>query len=237
MEDKFESNDNKPHETIVEHLIHAIRESIRHGRFVQGQRLVVADISRMFGVSVGPVREAIRRLTGEGLLEFTPHRGAAVRVFTERDVRETFQVREALEGYVAKLAAENIHRGDYKSRLVACQLKLRDAVNAKVNNLSEARQEFHDLLYEIAGNAMLREAALRVTFPVFRLQFNKLTGTARATQSLQEHDEIIAAILSADGLRAERLMRSHLRNGAIAVCQALDELHAFERAPRKAKAG
>lgn len=236
MTEKIESSDGKPQETVVEHLIHAIREAIRHGRFVQGQRLVVADISRMFGVSVGPVREAIRRLTGEGLLEFTPHRGAAVRAFNERDVRETFQVREALEGFAAKLAAENIHRGDYAARLIACQRTLHETTNAGADHLSEARQTFHDLLYEIAGNAMLREAALRVTFPVFRLQFNRLTGTARARQSLQEHDEIIAAILSGDGMRAERLMHSHLRNGAIAVCEALDDLHAFERMPRKVNA-
>ncbi len=236
MIEKLEGSESKPQETIVEHLIHAIREAIRHGRFVQGQRLVVADISRMFGVSVGPVREAIRRLTGEGLLEFTPHRGAAVRVFNERDVRETFQVREALEGYVAKLAADNIHRADYATRLMDCQRKLHETANAGVNGLSEARQTFHDLLYEIAGNAMLREAAMRVTFPVFRQQFNQLTGTTRAHQSLQEHDEMIAAILAGDGVRAERLMHAHLRNGAIAVCEALDDLRAYERAPRKVNA-
>jgi DNA-binding GntR family transcriptional regulator len=190
----------------------------------------------MFGVSVGPVREAIRRLTGEGLLEFTPHRGASVRMFNERDVRETFQVREALEGYVARLAAQNVHRGDYAARLVACQQRLHETANAAADELSDVRQTFHDLLYEIAGNAMLQEAALRVTFPVFRLQFNRLTGTARARQSLLEHDEIIAAILSGDGVRAERAMQSHLRNGATAVCEALDDLRANERAPRKANA-
>ncbi len=231
-----ENSDGKPHETIVEHLIHAIREAIRHGRFVQGQRLVVADISRMFGVSAGPVREAIRRLTGEGLLEFTPHRGAVVREFDERDIREFFEVREALEGYVARLAAENIDRADYAARLEACQRKLHETARAGVAELSDARQAFHDLLYEIAGNSMLREAAQRVTFPMFRLQFNELTGPARATQSLQEHDEIIGAVLSGDGTRAERQMRSHLRNGATAVCEALDDLRANERLPRKAKA-
>lgn len=236
MSKKLKKNSSEPNETIVEQLISAIRESVRDGRFVQGQRLVVADISQMFGVSVGPVREAIRRLAGEGLLEFTPHRGAAVRVFNERDVRELFQVREALEGYAAKLAAENINRADYASRLVTCQTRLHDTVTASVTALSEARQEFHDLLYEIAGNLMLGEAARRLTFPVFRLLFNEFTGAARAKQSLQEHDEVITAILSGDGVRAERLMRSHLRNGASAVCEALDALQMAQPAARKVKA-
>ena len=237
MEETMEAkNEHNPQETAVEHLINAIRDSIRHGRFVQGQRLVVADISKMFGVSVGPVREAIRRLTGEGVLEFTPHRGAVVRTFSERDIRELFQVREALESYVAKLAAENIDRADYARRLRECQDKLHETCDADADTLSDARQGFHDLLYEIAGNAMLEESARRLTFPVFRTQFNELTGSERAAQSLQEHDAVIDAILAGDSLRAERLMRSHLRNGAVAVCEALDSLREDERAPRKAKA-
>lgn len=233
MPNKPTEKDDHPRETVVEHLIHAIREAIRHGRYVQGQRLVVADVGRTFGVSVGPVREAIRRLTGEGLLEFTPHRGAVVRVFNERDVREIFQVREALEGYAAKQAAEHIDRADYASRLRACQQRLHQTTGESVSVLSTARQEFHDLLYEIAGNAILQEAARRVTFPVFRLHFNELTGQARARQSLQEHDEIIDAVLSGDGVRAERSMRSHLRNGAIAVCEALDAANSAESSQRK----
>ena len=93
-------------ETVVEHVIRSIREAIQTGRLAQGERLVVADVARMFGVSVGPVREAIRRLTGDGLVVFTPHRGASVRAYTERDVRDVFQLREAIEGYAAKLAAD-----------------------------------------------------------------------------------------------------------------------------------
>lgn len=225
--DKADFN-GKPAETAVEHLIQAIREEVRNGRFAQGQRLVVADLSRTFGVSVGPVREAIRRLTGEGLLGFTPHRGAVVRVFTERDVREAFQVREALEGYVARLAAENIHRSDYADRLTRFQRELQAIVPTDSDTLSNTRQRFHDLLYEFAGNAMLQESAERLTYPVFRRQFNERTGAERARQSLREHNDIIAAILSGHGVRAESLMRLHLRNGAAAVCIALDELRTLE---------
>jgi len=188
----------------------------------QGERLVVADIAEMFGVSVGPVREAIRRLTGEGLLEFTPHRGASVRAYSERDVRDIFQLREAIEGYAAKLAAENIHRADYAQRLQHCRQRLHETVNCKTEELSEVRQLFHDLLYEVAGNAAIREAAQRVTFPMNRLLFNELTGKARADASLKEHDEIIDAILAGDSIRAERAMRIHLHNGAIAVCDVLE---------------
>ena len=160
-------------ETVVEHVIRSIREAIQTGRLAQGERLVVADVARMFGVSVGPVREAIRRLTGDGLVVFTPHRGASVRAYTERDVRDVFQLREAIEGYAAKLAAENIHRGDYAERLRRCQKRLHETVHAKVEELTEAREEFHTLLYEFGANAAIKETTQRLHLPMNRPSHKK----------------------------------------------------------------
>lgn len=210
-----------PSETVVEHMIASIREAIRQGDFAPGQRLVVADISKMFGVSVGPAREAIRRLTGEGFLEFTPHKGAMVRTYGERDVRETFQAREAVEGYVARLAAENIHHGDYADRLRACLVRIRAACNMGLESFTEARQEYHEVLYAIAGNAVLTDVATRLTYPFDRLRYSRATGQARADQSMQEHEDIVAAILAGDSARAELLTRIHLRNGALAVVEVM----------------
>ncbi len=221
-------------ETIVEHVTQGIREAVRNAHFAPGDRLVVADIAKIFGVSVGPVREAIRRLVGEGLLEFTPHRGASVRAYSERDVREIFQVREAIEGYAAKLAAENIHRSDYADRLRQCQKRLHETLHRKAKVAVDVRQGFHDLLYEIGGNAAIKEAALRLTFPVNRLLFTELMGKPRAEASLKEHEEIIEAILAGDALRAERSMRAHLYTAAIAVCEVL-ELAKSRTAGRKKK--
>jgi DNA-binding GntR family transcriptional regulator len=216
------SNHSTAPETVVEHVIRSIREAIQTGRLAQGERLVVADVALMFGVSVGPVREAIRRLTGDGLVVFTPHRGASVRAYTERDVRDVFQLREAIEGYAAKLAAENIHRGDYAERLRRCQKRLHETVHAKVEDLTDAREEFHTLLYEFGANAAIKETAQRLHLPMNRLLFNDLTGRKCAEASLKEHDEIIEAILAGDALRAERAMRVHLHNGALAVCEVLE---------------
>lgn len=220
-------------ETVVEHVIRSIREAIQTGRLAQGERLVVADVARMFGVSVGPVREAIRRLTGEGLVVFTPHRGASVRAYTERDVRDVFQLREAIEGYAAKLAAENIHRGDYAERLRQCQKRLHETIHASVEDLTEAREHFHTLLYEFGANAAIKETAQRLHLPMNRLLFNELTGRKRAEASLKEHDEVIEAILAGDALRAERAMRVHLHNGAIAVCEVLEASRGKASAKKK----
>lgn len=211
--------------TIVEKITSDLREAIRQGIYSEGERIVVADVSENFGVSFGPVREAIRRLSGEGLLEFVPHRGATVKAFSETDIREMFQVREALEGYVARLAAENIHRGNFRERLKACMATIESTMGkASMEASTQVRQQFHDLLYEIAGNRRLEEEARRYTYPVQRLRFNKLMGPARERESLLEHRHITEAILAGDGGRAERLLRSHLRASAYLVCEVLDQL-------------
>jgi len=212
-----------PSETIVEQVIKSVREAVRQGELKAGERLVVADIAERFGVSPGPVREAIRRLAGEGYLEFTPHKGASVRAYSERQVREIFQTREALEGLAARLAAENIQRADYADKLRESRRRLHAAPELVGAESVDMRQHFHDVLYEIAGNSVLAEAATRLTYPVHRAVFSRLMGAERAMASLQEHDGIIDAILAGDGVKAERLMRMHLRNAAVAVCEVLDQ--------------
>ena len=215
--------------TLVEQVTGAIREAIRQGELKAGQRLVVADLSEQYGVSFGPVREAIRRLAGEGYLDFTPHKGATVRGFSEKDIRDLFQAREAIEGMVARLAAENIDRADYAQRLIACHKDLHEhMLDSDAQKSSDVRQLFHDLLYEFAGNKLLAETGQRLTYPLHRVHFNAMAGRARAEVSLVEHDAIIKAILAGDGVRAERVMRQHLRSGAAAFCEVLDDMNQKE---------
>ncbi|PCI57581.1 MAG: hypothetical protein COB45_03010 [Gammaproteobacteria bacterium] len=212
--------------TIVEQIINAIRNAIKDGRLIAGQRLIVAEMSKEFNVSFGPVREAIRRLAGEGYLEFIPHKGASVKAFGEKEIREFFQTREAIEGFVAKLTAENIARSDFSERMKECQIQLHKLmVDGTLKESTDVRQYFHDLLYEIAGNSMLKEAGLRLTYPLQRIYFNEVTGKSHTEDSLKEHSEIIDAILAGEGCRAERKMRTHLRNRSMAACEVLDELN------------
>ena len=93
--------------TVVDYTIEVLRDAIRTGRFVPGQRLIVADISQEFSVSAGPVREAIRRLTGEGLIEIVPHRGASVQQIGTKAFRQIYQLRSAIQVAAAHLTAEN----------------------------------------------------------------------------------------------------------------------------------
>ena len=94
------------HGATVDFIVERLREDILAGRLAPGSRLVESDLTARFAVSRGPVREALRRLSAEGLIEHRPHRGAVVRRLSERDIRELFQIRVEMEALAARLAAE-----------------------------------------------------------------------------------------------------------------------------------
>ncbi len=210
-----------PAETVVEYAIRALRDAIREGRLAQGQRLVVADVTKMLGVSNGPVREAIRRLTGEGLVEITPNRGAAVREYNSRDVAEIFQVREVLEGLASRLAAENIGKDDNRKRLRKSVAEMRTVLRTGQGYVSH-NQSFHELIYDMAGNTLVREQSRQLVLPIYRFHYHSFMDPAYAEVSAAEHQSIADAISDADGPRAEQLMQDHIRNSGCAMLHALD---------------
>lgn len=209
-------------ESVVDATARAIRDAIHSGQLAPGRRLVVADLRAQFGISAGPVREAITRLAGEGLIDLIPNRGALVRSFSEREMRELFEVREAIEGMVARLAALNAHRADYAIRLQTLMSALEADTREQVDHLPVRRQAFHDLLYEMAGNTTLRETALRLSFPGYSIRYIRLLGPDRSRASLAEHQSIAAAILAGDAAASERVMRQHVRHTALAIHDALE---------------
>jgi DNA-binding GntR family transcriptional regulator len=229
----LQSSEKQATETVVESAIRTIRDAIHGGRFAPGEHLVVADLQQMLGISAGPVREAIRRLAGEGLLDVVPHRGAMVRQFSERDVRDYFQLREAIEGATARFAADNIRHPGYAARLKDIAVALRQATsdrsNTRSEKLADARQAFHDCLYDMTGNQRLAEVARQLTYPTFARRYHLLM-TRRDADSLREHEDIIEMILAGNGQMAERLMRQHLRNSEAAIRDAIDDDPYFAKA-------
>lgn len=161
-------------ELVVDFTINALREGIRDHSFAPGQRLIVADITKRLGVSAGPVREAIRRLNGEGLVDVQPNRGAVVRRFEAADIAEIFSVREAVEARAAELAALNIDLGDNRRRLDEIAAEAAEATAEGGTRYIDHNARFHRLIYDMAGNAKLREVAEGLTLPIYRMQFHQL---------------------------------------------------------------
>lgn len=209
-------------DSAVEQAIAGIRDAIRAGAFAPGQRLVVADLCRRLGVSAGPVREAIRRLTGEGLVDITPHKGATVREFGPREVAEIFAVREVIEGLAARLAAQRIALGDHRARMEAMIGEM-EKVRRDREDYVPHNQRFHELIYEMADNRRVEEIASTLTLPIYRLRFHYAMRLRYIEASAQEHEAIARAILAGDGPAAEAAMRTHICSSRDAMLASIRE--------------
>ena len=193
---------------LRERVRREVQERISDGRLRPGDRLYEQELAADFGVSRVPVREAIRMLQSEGLVEVAPHRrGVFVRSLDRHQVEELFDVREALEALAARLAADRASASDVQ-RLGALAAQSRDALaGGDVDAMSRANTEFHDRLVALSGNellaAMLEPLHGRLAW-LFRLNLEP-------ERVCREHAELHAAIAAGDGDRAAELALGHVR--------------------------
>lgn len=197
--------------SIVDTITDGIRRRIREGHFAPGQRLVETDLQTIFGVSRGPVREAIRRLGSEGLLDIRHNVGAMVRSLSRDEVRNVFRVREVLEGLAARMVAEKAGVGEDLSALSDLERRFEKDFDGTAARYIAYNDEFHQAIVNLSGNNHLIEMTHRLQVRVYRLQVDHLNSSEAFRRSRAEHKSILAALRDGDGARAERLMRKHVR--------------------------
>jgi DNA-binding GntR family transcriptional regulator len=194
-----------------------VRQRIRSGQIVPGQRLVEADIVRASGASRGKVREGLRRLESEGLIVIEPFRGASVRQLGRGEIEQIYRARMALEGLAAHDFALN-GTADAKARLRAIQDEL-DAHEHEGNHDRFARlnDAWHRTIIDGSGNAYIAAFLARLTVPIYRLLFSTFYTAQRIALANADHRVITAAIVDGRPEDAERAMRAHITQGLDAL--------------------
>lgn len=197
----------QPGSALGEQVRRALQSRIAEGRLQPEDRIYEQEIAAEFGVSRVPVREAIRRLQGDGLVEIRDRRrGVFVRSLGRRQAEELFDVREALEGLAAGLAAE---RGSPEAiaRAGALVADARRSLRAgDLDAMAEANSAFHDELVALADHellaSMLEPLHGRLAY-LFRLN-------REPERVCTEHEQLHAAIAAGDAARASELARQHV---------------------------
>ena len=181
-----------------------IRELIITGELGAGEQLRQRDLAQRFAVSQTPVREAMRRLESEGLLQSDTHRGFTVAVPADGPVEENFQIRAALESLGAALAAQKIGE-DGLARLT----RLTDTMRALPDGdpaYAELNREFHFTIYEYASSPLL--------LSLMRLLWASLHGGPKVSrsraESARQHEQILAALRAGDAGAAAAATRDHI---------------------------
>lgn len=191
-------------------LREAIEEEIAVGRLAPGSRIDEQELSERFGVSKTPIREALIQLAASGLVDVRRRRGATVAVLEPRRLYEMFDVMGELEATCARRAARRMspeNEAALKDALEACR---RAAAAGDPDTYFRVNEEFHRAIYAASQNEFLAEQALtlhRRLRPYRRLQ---LRVRDRMSNSLAEHEAIVAAMVAGDGELAAERIRGHV---------------------------
>lgn len=197
-----------------------LERAILEGELGPGERLSESGLARRFGISRGPLREAIGQLEGRKLVTRVSNQGARVVSLSKHDLMDLLQVRESLEGMACRLACENMSEADLArlgDMLVAHEKT--DAVQAGRGYFQEAGDgDFHQVILAACGNARLTDMLGDELYSLLRLYRHRLSmRPGRPAEALQEHRRIVAALRARDPDAAEAAMRAHLRNSRSAL--------------------
>jgi DNA-binding GntR family transcriptional regulator len=202
----------------IEDVLDYVREGMRQGRLVPGQRLAEPDLMQRLSVSRGTVREALVHLRAEGLVEFERYRGARIRILSRQKVIELNQIRGVIEGLAARLVAEKLDKTG-RERLVA----IHDSFDQVSGDYLGYNEQFHNTIIELSGNASLGPVIATTLLETFRVQFHSLLSRPAAIKrSYKEHTGILRAILKGDAEEAERRMIRHVEGSCREILDAPD---------------
>ncbi|HEY0890433.1 MAG TPA: GntR family transcriptional regulator [Nocardioides sp.] len=209
--------------SIQGRVIAAMRTRIINGEVEAGAALSELALADEFGVSRTPVREALKQLQTEGLVEIRPRVGTFVTAPSRREITELFEIKELLEGAAARLLAQRGHVPEIDA--LRDNLEQADRAVKRDDRLryAELVHDFHDLLIQGADNSKL-EAHYRTLMNQLayaRLVQTSLARPGRPLESDREHHMVLDLILQKDGDSAERLMREHVRASRRALLEEL----------------
>jgi DNA-binding GntR family transcriptional regulator len=210
----------KPALSLREHALGTIRDRILNLAFPPGSLLSENQLAEELRVSRTPVREALRELAASGLVRILPQRGVVVSEPSAEDVIEVYQLREQLECFAARLAAEHLTPADASVLEADHARALSHLAAGRLQEAYAASVRLHEHVIALTRNARLARFMRQLGDQVHRFGLMTLRQ-GRAPRALEEHGGIIAAILARDGAAAEALMRAHLRADRDTALQAI----------------
>jgi len=203
-----------------------IREMVRKGHLEQGQKISEVEFCEELGISRTPLREALRVLAAEGLVDLVPRRGAWVSRPTIHEIQDMFEVMGVLEGLCARVAAEHLS-GAQLAELEGLHQALESAYRDRdEEQYIQVNHAYHGLVQTLADNQTLNGIVSGLRQKIFLYRYRQLYQPDRFDQSIREHRDLLEAFRARDGTRAEALMKRHLQR----QCEALVALYQAESA-------
>ena len=212
--------------TLPQDLLVHLEQAIITGELPLGSKISESELAKRHQVSRGPLREALVKLESLGLITRSANVGARVIELTEEDILYHFQIREALEGMAARLAAENIETHELQALYDLLEVHTQ-TVDDQIANQSMHQSgnfDFHLRIIKASKNPKLISLLNDKLYAVIRL-FRHQISTHRTDpkQALQEHKALLDAIANREGDLAELLMRRHISRAAVLLTKTVNE--------------
>jgi DNA-binding GntR family transcriptional regulator len=211
-----------PDQNLADAVADRIRAAIWSGQYQPGDRLVERRLAHEFGISHIPLREALARLTEEGLVERLPRRGARVASLTPRMLEEVSSLRVVLEQFVVRRLKDRFTPEAYLELQGVVDRMVKAAEDHDLVRVHEIDQEFHQRLWELTDHALLVELAAQMrsrTSHFYRAAAASL-GPDEVRRHADSHQQLLDVIASGDRRAAERAMQHHVEQAAKRIADA-----------------
>ena len=211
---------------LHEETVDRLRDLIVQGELAPGSRLNERVLTARLGVSRTPLREAIKLLATEGLVDLLPNRGAVVAPIDPARIAETLTVMGALESLAGELVCAQASDESLADIRALHYEMLAMHARRDLDGYFRYNQAIHLKIVEASGNAVLAQTYRQLNANVRRVRYMANLSAERWDAAVQEHEAILAALNARDAVRLKRLLRDHLAAKLASVLEAIGQKHA-----------
>jgi DNA-binding GntR family transcriptional regulator len=202
---------------LSERVRRGLADDIASGAIAEGAALDEQQIAQRFDASRTPVREALRMLAAEGLVDMRPRRGAVVSTLSIERITEMFELAAEIEAMCVRLATYRMNALE-RAQIQRIHIESEDPViRSNVDAYATYNLAFHEAIYRATHNSFMAEQALSLRARMAAFRRAQLFDRGRPTHSRAEHGAIVEAIMMGDGDEAARRMRAHMLHAASAM--------------------
>ena len=218
-----------PRAALHEQVAQRLRQMLVEGRIAPGAKLNERELAELLNVSRTPLREGIKMLAAEGLVELLPNRGAIAVSLSEADVLNTFEVMAGLEAQAGELAAERITPAEL-AEIQAMQFEMMAAyTRGDLSAYYAINSRIHTAISAAAKNPVLTTVYKQVNARLQALRFRSNQDGEKWKRAVKEHEKMVEALAAHDGAAMREVLLTHLRNKRDVVLEQLREASKAQR--------
>lgn len=198
--------------SLTSKIFNILREDILNGRYAEGEKMVEAKLAEDLGVSRTPVREALKQLELDGLVENIPNRGVVVLGISLQDIEDIFEIRSAIEGISARWAVDRITNEELMALKDTYELMEFYTFKKDVDKFAELNTKFHEIIYKATKSRYLEQVLKDFQYYMKKTRIKSLRVEGRMHDSLAEHKVILEAFLARNKEEAQNSLTIHVCN-------------------------